>query len=146
MVAEQTEMENEAVDRSPRRYHTLLSDATETPLDSYIRQTVNEDISVPPVTTFIWCSPSFSVSLYLQRWSNLSLWLAVIFPFLFIFSSHSPLIYPGTTATYQLFPFYLTIFFLQPDSYLYPLPSFLSVISRPLPPSSSFIFSLFLSH
>lgn len=135
------------VDRSSGRNSRLCSDAGETLLDSCIRQTVNEDISMPSVTSFIWCSLSFSFSFYFQQWNNLPWCLAVIFfSFLCIFSSQSPLINPGNTATYQLFPFLSHyLFILPPNSYLYLFSSFFAVISLPRPPSSPFIFSLSLS-
>lgn len=53
MEGEQKEMGNEVVDRSPGRNSTHYSDANETLLDSCIRQIVNEDISMPSVTSFI---------------------------------------------------------------------------------------------
>lgn len=104
-------MENEVVDRSSGRNSRLCSDAGETLLDSCIRQTVNEDISMPSVTSFIWCSLSFSFSFYFQQWNNLPWCLAVIF-FLFYVSFHlNPLLSTQAILRHINFShFYLIIF------------------------------------
>lgn len=144
MAGEQNEMENEVVDRSPGRHHTLCSDANETLLGSCIKQTVYGDISAPPVTSFIWCSPFLTYSLRLHRWSNLPSMACSHFPvFMYLFISF-PSYLPRHYCDISTFPIFISLssFCLPTHIYTFFSPSFLSVISLPLPPSSSFIFSL----
>lgn len=110
MEGEQDEMENELVDRSPGRN----SDANETQLDSCIRQSLNEDISMPSVTSFI----SFSFLFHLKWWNNLP--LRHFFSF---FVSFHLLSTEALLQHYQLFPFLSHyLFILPPNSYLYLFP------------------------
>lgn len=73
--------------------NTLFSEDCETVLHSGIKKTVNADVSLASFTSLIWSSLSHSFSSWLQEWKALPLCLTVIFSFLCIFSSHSPLIY-----------------------------------------------------
>lgn len=136
-------MENEVVDRSSGRNSRLCSDASETLLDSCIRQTVNEDISMPSVTSFIWCSLSFSFSFYFQQWNNLPWCLAVIFFFfsMYLFIS-IPSYQPRQYCDISTFPIFISLSF-HSASQLISLPFFLILCSDFSAPASFITFHLF---
>lgn len=93
-------------------------------LDSCIRRTVNEDISMPSVTSLIWCSLSFTFFPSISGDGTISLGVSQSFS---VFSMYLFISLPSylprhgrIVSTFPHFFFYLRYLFIQPpDSYLY---------------------------
>lgn len=134
MEGEQNETENEVVDRSLGRNSTRCSDANKTLLDSCIRQTVDEDISMPSVASFI----SFSFLFYLRQWNNLPLRHFSVSLYLFIsFPSYLPSLYCDIST----FPIFISLSF-HSASRLVSIPFSSFFAESYLPPASIIIFHL----
>lgn len=133
---------NEPADGSPAGNCSLCREASETVTDTCISQTVNADMSMPSVTSFIWCSLySFSLP---PISSNRAVFPCVLQSSPHFYVSFNLTLILSTRAQLRhinFSHFYLTIFSFRLPTRTYTSPPLL-ILCRDFSASSIFIFHL----